>query len=131
MTSDEAVKRWEAHVAGVIALGSAEFRASIKAALATGSIAEIDALGEVLLRLGEQSRRLIRQLYNDFTKGTENEQTNASTTPSVGSAVPTGQNDWLLGNEGNRKPPVAQRPSQSPAVQKVAPPGPGNIAPSP
>lgn len=63
-TEDEYVRKWENHVAGIVALGSDKVRK-----LAQGDFKTIEEAGEILNGLGDTARSLIRKMYRDLVAG--------------------------------------------------------------
>ena len=60
-TKDEFIRRWKAHVAGVIALGAAKTRRIL-----TGTIEGPADLGLLMLELTETTEQLLRHMYDDL-----------------------------------------------------------------
>ena len=64
MTREAFIARWEAHLIGKLALGTSEFRHSLKDALTVGGVESTEALGRVLAKLPDEARILLGQLYD-------------------------------------------------------------------
>lgn len=60
-TKDEFIRRWKAHVAGIVALGSADVRSLI-----VGPFESARAFGNVMTGLGDTAEKLLKQLYDDL-----------------------------------------------------------------
>lgn len=63
MTREQFITRWQNHVAGVIALGSANVRQVI-----TGPFKNAEVFGAVMNGLGDTSKELLGKLYDDLTR---------------------------------------------------------------
>jgi hypothetical protein len=64
MTREQFVERYEAYVAGVIALGTTQYRASLKEALTVGGADTVEVHGRILKGLGPEARTLLGKLYD-------------------------------------------------------------------
>jgi hypothetical protein len=70
MTREQFVERYEAYVAGVIALGTTQYRASLKEALTVGGADAVEAHGRILKGLGPEARTLLGKLYDAILPAT-------------------------------------------------------------
>jgi hypothetical protein len=64
MTREQLHAKVDAHVLGLLMLGTTRFRASLKAALTLGGLDSVEALGKVAQDLPEEARKLVDQIYD-------------------------------------------------------------------